>query len=128
MTKNFDIILRRIEILFLVLYKTNWPKGGNMKQYETMYIVKSSLDDAARTQLISDMHAIITNHGGTIDNVDEWGMRDFAYRIEDMTKGYYVVVTFTVEVEGLNEFTRLMGINNNIVRLMTICTDEKKSK
>lgn len=99
-----------------------------MKQYETMYIVKSSLDDASRTQLIGDMHAIITNHGGSIDNVDEWGMRDFAYRIDDMTKGYYVVVTFTASVEGLNEFTRLMGINANVVRLMTICTDEKKSK
>lgn len=99
-----------------------------MKQYETMYIVKSSLDDASRAQLINDMHAVITTHGGNIDNVDEWGMRDFAYRIDDMTKGYYVVVTFTVDVEGLNEFTRLMGINANIVRLMTISADEKKSK
>lgn len=98
-----------------------------MKQYETMYIVKSALDEAGRTELMESMHAIITNNGGTIDNVDEWGMRDFAYRIDDMTKGYYVVLTFTASVEALNEFTRLMGINNNIVRLMTISSDEKKS-
>ena len=98
-----------------------------MKQYETMYIVKSSLDDASRVALMENMHAIITNNGGTIDNVDEWGLKDFAYRIDDMTKGYYVVLTFTASVEALNEFNRLMGIENNIVRMMTISSDEKKS-
>ena len=99
-----------------------------MKQYETMYIVKSSLEEAARKELMESMHGIITAHGGKIDKVDEWGMRDFAYRIEDMTKGYYVVVTYTVDVDGLNEFDRLMRINNNIVRMMTISTDEKHGK
>ena len=99
-----------------------------MKQYETMYIIKSSLEEEARQNLINEMHGIITNHGGSIDNVDDWGMREFAYRIDDMTKGYYVVVTFSVDVEGLNEFNRLMGINNDVVRSLTICTDEKHGK
>lgn len=93
-----------------------------------MYIINSSLEEAARQELIAQMHGIITNHGGSIDNVDEWGMRDFAYRIDDMTKGYYVVVTFTVSVDGLNEFDRLMRINANVVRHMTISTDEKNGK
>ena len=97
-----------------------------MKQYETMYIVKSNLDDATRAALMEEMHSIITNHGGSIDKVEDWGMRDFAYEIDGMTKGYYVVLTFTVGVEGLNEFSRLMRINNSIVRLMTISEDEKK--
>ena len=97
-----------------------------MKQYETMYIIKSTLDDAARAALVEQMHGIITAHGGKIDNVDDWSMRDFAYEIDHMSKGYYVVVTYTVDVEGLNEFKRLMGISNDIVRMMTICADEKK--
>lgn len=99
-----------------------------MKQYETMYIINSNLDDASRQALIEEMHGIITNHGGNIDNVDEWGLRDFAYPIEKMNKGYYVVVTFTVAVEGLNEFDRLMRINANVVRHMTISCDEKAGK
>ena len=97
-----------------------------MKQYETTYIIKSSLDDAARAQLISDMHGIITAQGGSIDSVNEMGMLNFAYRIDDMTKGYYVTVVFTVGVEGLNEFSRLMGINSNVVRFLTIATEEMK--
>lgn len=99
-----------------------------MKQYETMYIIKPTLDDAARAALVEQMHGIITAHDGSIDNVDDWGMREFAYEIDHMSKGYYVVVTFTVGVEGLNEFDRLMRINSDVIRLMTIANDEKKGK
>lgn len=99
-----------------------------MKQYETMYILKSSLDEAQKASVVEELHSIITSHKGTIDNVDDWGMKDFAYRIDDMTKGYYVVVTYTVDTEGLNEFNRLSRINNNVVRTMTICTEEKGKK
>ena len=99
-----------------------------MKQYETMYIIKSALDDAAKAALVEEMHKIITDFGGSIDNVEDWGLRDFAYEIDGMTKGYYVVVTYSVEVEGLNEFTRLVGLNANIVRHLTICNDEKAAK
>jgi len=98
-----------------------------MKKYETMYIIKSNLDDAARAALVEELHGIIKNHNGTIDSVDEMGMKDFAYEIDGMTKGYYVVVNYTVDVEGLNEFSRLMRLNNDVVRSLTISEDEKKS-
>lgn len=99
-----------------------------MKQYETMYIIKSSLDDAAKTALVEELHAIITNHGGKIDNVEDWGLREFAYEIDGMTKGYYVVTTYTIDTDGLNEFKRLLGINADVVRSMTINTEEKAGK
>ena len=98
-----------------------------MKHYETMYIIKSTLDDAARAQLVEEMHAIITNYGGSITKTDEWGLREFAYEIDGMTKGYYVVVTYESDTEGLNEFTRLMRLNPEVVRVMTINLDEEKA-
>lgn len=99
-----------------------------MKQYETMYIIKSSLDDAAKAALVEELHGIILNHGGKIDNVEDWGLRDFAYEIDGMTKGYYVVTTYTIDTDGLNEFKRLLGINADVVRDMTINTEEKAGK
>lgn len=99
-----------------------------MKQYETMYIVKSSLDEASRVSLIESLSKIITDAQGSVEKVDEWGLRDFAYEIDGMTKGYYVVMTYSVGVEGLNEFNRIAGINSDVVRTMTICADEKNGK
>ena len=53
------------------------------------------------------------------------GLKEFAYRIEDMTKGYYVVVNFACENAALNEFTRLMRINKDVVRFMIVKQDEE---
>ena len=99
-----------------------------MKQYETMYIVKSSLDEAQKAKLVEEMHGIVLNHGGSIDKVEDWGLKDFAYEIDNMKKGYYVIVTYTVGTEGLNEFKRLLGINPSVVRQMTISQDEREGK
>ena len=52
----------------------------------------------------------------------------FAYEIDNMKKGYYVVVTYSTEVEGLNEFKRLVGLNPNVVRSMTISQEEREGK
>ena len=91
-----------------------------MKKYEIMYIIKQDLDEAARNEVIASLHGIIENHGGSIDNVDEWGMKEFAYEIDHMKKGYYVVINASATYEGIAEFDRLTRINNNVVRHMII--------
>ena len=97
-----------------------------MKKYEIVYIVNASLDDAARTKVMDGLHKIITDHEGTIDKVDEWGVKEFAYEINHMKKGYYVVMNVTANNEVLHEFQRLSGINHSIVRYMIIKTQDEE--
>ncbi len=94
-----------------------------MKKYEVMYIINANVEEAKRAALIESLGKIITDQGGKISKTNEWGMRDFAYRIDDMTKGYYVVVAFEGDDACIKEFDRLMGINASIVRHM-ITRDE----
>ena len=91
-----------------------------MKKYEIMYILKANLEDAVRQETIDGLHSIITSHEGTIDNVGEWGIKEFAYEINKETKGYYMVITVTANNEGIAEFDRLIRINANVVRHMII--------
>lgn len=93
-----------------------------MKKYEIMYIVNASLDDAARQNVMERLHGIITSREGSIDKIDEWGVKEFAYEIDHMKKGYYVVINVTANNEGIQEFQRLARINNNIVRFMVVKT------
>lgn len=96
-----------------------------MRKYEIMYILNPSLEEAARQNLMETLHAIITNDGGTITDVNEWGMREFAYRINDLTKGYYVVVTFSAEKEAVAELDRICRINQGVVRHLIVNLEEK---
>ena len=61
-----------------------------MNKYEIMFIVKPDVEEEARNTLIENFKSILTANGGSVDNVNEWGLRDFAYEIKDYTKGYYL--------------------------------------
>ena len=66
-----------------------------MRKYEIMYILKANLEEAARQEVVNGLHAIITSHEGTIDNVDDWGIKEFAYEIDGDMKGYYTCLLYT---------------------------------
>ncbi len=79
-----------------------------MKKYEIMYILRPEIEDEARKTLISNIHGILTKNGAKIEDVNEWGLRDLAYEINKVKKGYYVVVRLTsVAVEEFNKLTKL---------------------
>ena len=97
-----------------------------MKKYEIMYIVNASLEEAARKEVMDNLHKILTDRDGSIDKIDEMGVKEFAYEINDMNKGYYVVINVTANNEGIAEFDRLARINHNIVRYMVLKTEDEK--
>lgn len=94
-----------------------------MKKYEIMYILKDGLEEEARKALIEKLHSILTATGGKVTDVKEWGLRNFAYPINKMTKGYYVVIKVTTDEPALKEFARKAKINPNVVRQL-ITTDK----
>jgi small subunit ribosomal protein S6 len=96
-----------------------------MRKYEIMYIVKASLEEAVRQELINSLHTIITSDEGVIKNVDDWGIKEFAYPIDDMTKGYYVVLKIEAKPETVKEFDRLARINTNVVRFMILNLEDE---
>lgn len=97
-----------------------------MRKYEVMYIVNPALDDEARTAVLENLHKILTDNGATINSVNEWGLRELAYHIDDLAKGYYVVTRFEAGNEAINEFDRLARINNDVIRHIVVRLDENK--
>ena len=91
-----------------------------MNKYEIMFIVKPDVEEEARNALIENFKNILTNGEGTVDNVNEWGLRDFAYEIQDYKKGYYVVVDTTTTPANISEFESISRINENVIRHMTL--------
>lgn len=91
-----------------------------MNKYEIMFIVKPDVEDDVRNTVIENFKNVLSEDGGTVDNVDEWGLRDFAYEIKHYTKGYYVVFDVTTSADNISEFERLSRINPNVMRHLTL--------
>lgn len=96
-----------------------------MNQYEVMYIMKPSLDEAGKAEVMATLHDYVTSNGGTITKVDDWGLKELAYRIDDMTKGYYVVFYAQASAEAVAEFDRRSRIHNQVVRHMIVNLDKE---
>jgi small subunit ribosomal protein S6 len=95
-----------------------------MKKYEIMYILKADLDETARKDEIAKLQGILESNKAKVTNVNEWGVKDFAYEIKNATKGYYVVLKVSAEAAGLKEFSRLAKLDQNVIRhLITVDQD-----
>lgn len=91
-----------------------------MNKYEIMFIIRPNVEDEARGALLENLKSVLTANNGTVDNVNEWGLRDLAYEIKDFTKGYYVVMDATTTAADVAELDRLTRINANVLRHMII--------
>jgi small subunit ribosomal protein S6 len=95
-----------------------------MKRYEIMYIVRPNLEEEARKSLINDINQIFIKFESQEPKVDEWGMRDLAYEINDFKKGYYVVLDVVASTEAITEVNRVIKIKEDVIRHIVIARDE----
>lgn len=96
-----------------------------MSKYEVMYIIRSTVETEARKALIEEINVILTSRGTESVTVNEWGMKEFAYEIDDMRKGYYVILTANANADAIHELDRVVGLKEAIVRHLIINRDEK---
>ncbi len=94
-----------------------------MKLYETTILLDSTLKSDEMRNLIDKIVNFISNHGGNIVKVDEWGKRRLAYEIKKKQYGYYVNIRFSapVAVSGLLE--REYRLIDSVLRHLTVKVD-----
>ena len=96
-----------------------------MRKYEIMYILKADLDEAGRATAMETLANLLTKNGATVDKVDEsMGLRDFAYPIDDETKGYYIILKVSAEQTALYEFNRKVRHDANVLRFFIVADQE----
>ena len=68
-----------------------------MNNYETVFIVTPVLSEAQVQEVADKFQGIITENGGQIVNVENWGLKKLAYPIQKKTTGFYFLVEFEAE-------------------------------
>ena len=93
-----------------------------INSYEGMFIVSLAGGEEAAKATVSKFTDLIAANAEVV-SIDDWGKRRFAYPIEDMTEGYYTVVTFKSQGDFPAELQRLMNIDESVLRAMVIALD-----
>ena len=95
-----------------------------MRKYETMFIMNPTLEAEQTAELVQKYQTLISNQGGQIDELQEIGKRRLAYEIEGNREGYYVLMNYTCDTEVPKELERVMRIDDNVVRYLTVRVGE----
>ncbi len=88
-----------------------------MTLYETLFVVHPERGSRNK-EFIERFKKVIEGQEGTVSLVDEWGMRDLAYRIEKQSKGFYTLLRSNEELE------RNLKLTDGILRYLTVRTEE----
>lgn len=94
------------------------------KQYEVMYIIRPNVDTEVVKQVTDRINDIFTTHDSTVLEFKEMGLKDLAYEIDHHKKGHYVWLLVDATEEAVNEFNRLIRINEQVLRFIIIKAGE----
>ena len=87
-----------------------------MRPYEVMVIFDPDTDERQVQPTVQQHLNVITNGGGTVDNLDFWGRRRLAYEIRKKSEGIYVVINLTANPDDVRELDRQFTLNESIMR------------
>ncbi len=99
-----------------------------MRHYEMMVILRDTLDDEGAEALVERLQGIVADNGGTVNQIDFWGRRPFAYEIDHRSSGYYVVLDLELDPQARDETERQLRINDDVVRFKTIRPETRVRK
>lgn len=95
-----------------------------MRKYENLLLLSPELAAEERQALLDGFTAIIEREGGKILEVDDWGMRDLAYAVQKMTRGYYVRLEFISAGPAVAELERNIRIADGVLKFVTVKLEE----
>ena len=101
-----------------------------MALYESVIIGRQDLTASQFETLLKKFITVIESFKGEIKKRENWGIRNLAYKINKNRKGHYMLLNIDGPPEAIQEYERLMRLDEDIIRFLTIkikSIDEKPS-
>lgn len=91
-----------------------------LREYEFTVIANPQLSEVDSKKLFDHYESVLLADGGEIIKKVAWGVKKLAFPIKGQFRGNYVHYDFVGKKEHLTETERLMRIDENILRYMSV--------
>ena len=91
-----------------------------MAFYETVFVLRQDLTTQQVQDITSEFKTLLADNKAKLLKEENWGLRTLAYKIKKNKKGHYVLLENEASAEAIAEFERKLGLNENVLRFMTI--------
>jgi small subunit ribosomal protein S6 len=88
--------------------------------YESAVLINAALDDQQIDSILTRIKDFITNNGGQIRELDNWGRKRLAYPVEKSKIGYYAIYRFDAPSDIVAKLERIYSLDEQILRFVTL--------
>ena len=89
-----------------------------MTTYEILLMLDPEGAEAHQDELIARVRELVESGSGTWRSHDAWGRRRLTYPIRKKSEGVYHLVVFDAAAETLDEISRVLKIDDGVMRHM----------
>lgn len=90
-----------------------------MRHYEIVFIVHPDQSEQVPA-MVERYQNIVTNHGGQIHRLEDWGRRQLAYPIQKLHKAHYILMNVECGNEAISELETSFKFNDAVLRHFTL--------
>ena len=94
-----------------------------MRHYEVVFMVHPDQSEQV-SGMVQRYTQIVTESGGTIHRLEDWGRRQLAYPINKIHKAHYVLMNIECNQAVLTELTDSFRFNDAVLRNLVVSMDE----
>ena len=95
-----------------------------MALYEHVVIARQDISPQQAEALNDQLKHLIEEGGGSVAKIEYWGLRNLTYRIKKNRKGHYSLLAIDAPAAAVQEMERQLGINEDVLRYLTVRVEE----
>ncbi len=90
-----------------------------MRHYEIVFMVHPDQSEQVPA-MVERYTSLVTENGGTVHRLEDWGRRHLAYPINKIHKAHYVLMNIECRGETLDEIENIFRFNDAIIRSLVV--------
>ncbi len=94
-----------------------------MPLYETVLIARNDVTQQQVEGIADTIATQLGGEGGSVRKREYWGLRTLAYRVKKNRKAHYMLLGLEAKPATINEMERQLGLNEDVLRFMTLRVD-----
>ena len=90
------------------------------RRYETLVVIHPDQGEPGVKELAARIRKLIEEQGGTVSQIQEWGLRDLAYVVAKQRRAFYVLFEYRATSKALAEVERNLKLTDAVLRLVSV--------
>jgi small subunit ribosomal protein S6 len=90
------------------------------RRYETLVLIHPDLGEPGSKELADRIRKLIEDQGGTVSQVQEWGLRDLAYVLAKQRRAFYALFEYRCQSKALLEIERNLKLMERVLRFVSV--------